>query len=339
MKLATITIVALVFCTACGNQVRDKRNNSSPNNENNASNDPNNTSGTNNAPNNESNNPNNGSNNSINNPANNPPNNITPPNNVNNPPNNANNPPNNVNNPPNNTECVWDDTFFGQIGGTDEHGGGVPTPAALTGQAGLSDVLFEMPPTPDDFNTVEDEGYVVLDFPIDVNGATVTATGPGFAGNRRFFVEDADGAVQVFLAAELPFTIRVGDQVAFTATALQNFEGHPQIAEVTNFTILSSGNAVPYRDVNNRALSSNDYSRVIRLAGTVGASYDCGGTNCYDFVYPGGTATLRSRSTIVMRGSCIQYAGPMYSFPGPLQNGMTPNLQLDTINFDWMWIE
>lgn len=342
MKLL-VTILAFSL-SACGNSVRDKDrpgNDEEPNNAvNGQTQGPGNNSDTNNGMSPTNNSPNvitmnNGNNTHGPNSSNN----TIPPTNNNSTNNNSTNnntiPPPNNNNPPG---CEWDATFFGQIGGTDPHGGGVPTPSQLTVDAGLDDVLAVVPTQPDDPLTPEDEGYLALVNSIPVSGAIVTATGPQALGNKRFWVEDANTAMQLFVPFELG-PIRVGDEVAFDVFAVENFEGHPQIAEVSSFQLLSQGNPVPYRDVNTRAFTAADYGRIVRLGGRLGAPYDCGGTDCFAFTYAGGQTTFRSRSALAGEGRCVSFAGPLNSFPGPRQTVSAPSWQLDTVNFDWMWVE
>ncbi len=245
---------------------------------------------------------------------------------------------NNTNNTPG---CTLDPTFTGQIGGTDDHDGGSVMAGALTVDAGLSGVVAGAPLTPDDPTTpAVDEGTADLTPPVSVDGAIVTATAFGPEGNRRFWIEDANETIQMYLDVSPPVTVRVGMEVSFMARQVQNFEGHLQITSITSFAVLSEDNGVPVRDVNNRALGSDDYGHVVRLAGRlVGPPVDCGGTDCWDFEYPGGTAVFRSKSLIIEDGSCVSFVGPLYSYPGPQQGAMASEVQLDTINFDWMFVD
>lgn len=221
--------------------------------------------------------------------------------------------------------CETDTNFFGQIGGVGAHDGGVPTTGSLSNDAGLDDIAASMP--------LVDGLFVPVS--IAVTGATVVATTFDSRANETFWLQDGVTTASVRLAfASIFVDVRVGDRVSFTATELQNFEGHPQISALSNFTILSRDNVVPYRDRTGQAITIGDYGRVVRVGGVLGSPTLCGGTSsCYPLTHGARTVTLRSASVFYNVGDCVTFIGPVYSFPGPLGIGAEP--QLDEINFSW----
>ncbi len=291
-----ILIGALVGLTACGDSVKKRSDVVSPNNTSS-----NNT--TNNTTNGLTNNTTNGStNNSTNGSTNNSTNNPLP--------------------------CGPDAGFFGPIGS--------PTITPYGFDANLNAVFAVIPATPDDINTIENEGVFVPDFPIQVNQAIVTAT--GFLPTRSFWVQDRNRAIEVFLTNDLGSSVLPGQIVSFNASELTNYEGHPEITGIDSFFVHSSDNPVPYRQANSRELSINDYGYIVKLGGELLPNpVPCGGTKtCYDLSHSGHESILRSGSTFLAPGDCVTYAGPVRSFPGPRGTSGTKIPQLDTINFDWL---
>ncbi len=233
--------------------------------------------------------------------------------------------------------------FFGQIGGSNPRDGGFVATSPINVDAGIDVVLGAIPSQLDDPATIPDEGSIFLAQPIPVSGAIVIGTAFGDRGNTRFWIQDANGAIQVFLdpLSTATGTIRVGDEVEFDARIVSNYEGHPQIAEVENFFVLSSGNGVPVKDYSpGGQFGVGDYGKVVRVHGTLGQGSACGGNStCYPLTYPGGTTTFRSETQFVEPGDCITFVGPATAFPGPYDPSGVGTPQLDTINFSWYFRE
>jgi len=271
-------------------------------------------------------------------------NNTTPPINTNNPPNNTNNPPNNTNNPPNNTNnpvaCSLLTNFYGQIGGSGPSDGGAPTLDGLDYDANLTAVYAAVPTTQDNPDTPNvDEGRAD-NLDIQVTGALVTATYGGNVSNTRFFLQDQDSVIRVFLdqGEQQTTAIKVGQRLSFTVTATRNFGGTPQIAKLSNLTVDSEGNSVPYSDATGTDLTIDDFGRIVRVFGVITAENgDCGGGNtCYTLDHGDNKSViLRSRSDFLAVNQCVTFAGPASAFPGPLADG-NKTIQLDQTNFGWL---
>jgi hypothetical protein len=252
----------------------------------------------------------------------------------------TNNTSTNNNNP---VDCTILENFYGQIAGADANGGGVPTMDGLDFDANLAAVLAAVPTTADNPETMEvDEGRADgLD--IQVTGALVIATHANTAnfasGNVRFYLQDMNSAIKVYLdQGEMqPLLMKVGNKVSFKATSVRNFGGVPQIAKISDLTIDSEGNAVPYSEATGTDITMDDYDRNVRVWGTItGGGDGCGGqSKCYTLSHGDKTITLRSASTFLAVGQCVTYVGPASSFPGPLGTG-AKTVQLDQINFNWL---
>lgn len=287
------------------------------------------------------------------------PNNVTNPNNSNNESNNGtvvdpnnttvdpNNPTNNNTTvDPNNTpvDCVLQENFYGQIGGTGDAGGGAPTMEALDYDANLQAVYDAVPTTQDDPETEEvDEGRAD-DLSIQVNGALVTATYANTAnfrsGDVRFFLQDQNTALRVYLdqGEQQTTPIKVGQRLSFTVTSTRNFGGTPQIAKISDLVVDEEGANVPYTEATGTDLTIEQFDRIVRVFGTIESDNgECGGGNkCFTFNHGDKSITLRSRSMFLEVGQCHTYVGPVGAFPGPLADG-NKTIQLDSINFGWMF--
>ena len=229
----------------------------------------------------------------------------------------------------NRCSCSVATSFFGQIGGSGPHEGGIPTTTAPAGNSGLAQIAAAMPTT--------DGGIVFVDMP--VTGATVVATTFDGRANETFWLQDGVTVGHVRLLTPSIFAnVRVGDRVNFRATQLENFEGHPQIAALQEFVITSSGNGVQYADRTGQSITIDDYGKIVRVAGTLGTGVSCGGfALCYPLSHGTRVITYRTTSEFVGAGDCVTFVGPVGSFPGPLE--LAPEPQLDTINFDWSFTQ
>ncbi|MBA2665014.1 MAG: hypothetical protein H0U74_22195 [Bradymonadaceae bacterium] len=264
-------------------------------------------------------------------------------------------------------ECTAKTTFFGQIGGTGPHDGGSFTTDAIANAAGLKAVLdaFIVPtpnteicsvatPCPELFvckaGTGTPPGPSRCDYDgqrfetaMPVSGATVIATSfvsnTEKRANRQFWLQDSETAIQVFLAAELPVNVKVGQKVSFGVNAIKIFGGHPQITGIEGFTIDTENHPVPYTELSGQDVTMAHYGKNVRVGGVVGANpEECGGSSkCYELRHGGKTVILRSASRFLLTGDCVTYVGPLSSFPGPKSDGaLIPTAQLDTINFSWL---
>lgn len=168
---------------------------------------------------------------------------------------------------------------------------------------------------------------------LDVTGAIVTTLGfnPGLDDGEvhLFYVGDSSGGVY----ARLDFTsapavdIVPGDEINFTVTELENFNGLLQISAISDLTVVSQGNDVYVKPATGVALDiDNDISVVHQLHGElVSDATGCGGSSvCFDFeTRDGDTAfvsTFRINNgnlqTPLIEGDCIQVNGPLNEFGG-----------------------
>ena len=176
-----------------------------------------------------------------------------------------------------------------------------------------------------------------------ITDATVVATDFNSETTQRaqrvFYLADAGGTIQTFfdsedLDSQPSFSIKVGQRVSGTVTSLGNFNGINQINVASDWSLESEDNEVYIRDIGDEALTLDDLNSVVRVTGIVDSvdNPECGGSSvCYVMTY--GTSQsviLRSSSTFLAVGNCVTYVGPVRAFAG------VP--QLDTLNFDWLWI-
>ncbi|MCB9506633.1 MAG: hypothetical protein H6697_03075 [Myxococcales bacterium] len=211
--------------------------------------------------------------------------------------------------------------------------GGAPRFEPYDGEydAGVAAVIEAAPATGD---PVEVE--------LELTDATVVATSYNTDTQQRaqyiFWIADAGGTVQVFLpsddtAGQPPFSVKVGQRVSATVTAVGVYQGMAQVTAASDWTLGSEGNEVFVLDVGaERAVTAADAHAVVRATGTLTSidQPDCGGATCYLFDY-GAEApiTLRSSSSFLSVGQCATFVGPVRLFSGAPQ--------FDTINFDWLW--
>lgn len=315
-----IALSLAVFALACGPTEDPSKNNGTSSNNggtNNGTTAPNN--GT-TAPNNGTTAPNNGT--------------TTAPNNgTTTAPNNGTTDPNNGTVP---FTCELDPDFYGQINNSGvEHGGGAPTMDALTTDAGIQAALAA-------FTAMEDMTQTV---DLQISGATVTAVGDFGADTSNFWIQDANGAMQVFLGFDNPTSepVAVGDKISFKITEMGNFSGHPQIQALTDLSSDETGTAVPYLERTGVAFEESDYNKIVRVSGTVvGGGEACGGSSkCWQIdTGNGNMVELRTRSEFVEIGGCLtNYVGPLGSFPGPYNDTDAPvKWQLNAATFDWFYV-
>lgn len=262
--------------------------------------------------------------------------------------------------------CTPNDFFTGQAfaEGDDPHNGGNPVNldegTVDLESTGLEEVWNAVPVADapeDDRDTPDvDEGIVELDPTLEVSGALVIATGrtdndntpDEIEGNDWLYVQDADrtivlnsGFVGSLYEDEAPTeAIKIGDKVSFTATAVRNYAGTPQVARLTGFTVDSSGNDVPFTDKTGDELTMDDWGKLVRVSGQLTSEQGgCGGSAiCFDLTHGDSeqVITFRSNSQFVQEGTCVTWFGPVGAFPGPLDpEGGTASPQLDEVNWGW----
>ncbi|MCB9530288.1 MAG: hypothetical protein H6700_00765 [Myxococcales bacterium] len=226
--------------------------------------------------------------------------------------------------------CTGLGEFLGQIGG-DAPGGGTAVygtrPWATIYPNGNLSAVLAVVPAAGGTETAETETSVT------VTRARVIATGFTSASNQQFVVADRNAALHVYLPLDgtlaPPFDIRVGQDVSFVATRVQRFNGRPTILRATGFTLLSENQPIAIDD-SGRALTSADVNELVSVSGVI-ESYlgDCGGPSCYELRYGTRLVQLRTRSTLATVGGCLSYVGPVSTYADVVQ--------LDTVNFDWVW--
>ena len=174
---------------------------------------------------------------------------------------------------------------------------------------------------------------------IPVTKAIVTSVGfrpDSGATFVEFWFEDANASMDAYnvdVPSDVIYQIVPGAEVAFTVTGVKNFAGEaPEVTEVTDLQVLSSGNAVHIVDVmgsGDPLSSATQGLHTVEVWGQlVSGPTDCS-SNCWDLEYGGHTVTFRSDSTFDYLGDCVHYIGPLGSFGG--------SPQLDAKNFDWYW--
>ncbi|MFT6400291.1 MAG: hypothetical protein ACJAYU_005062 [Bradymonadia bacterium] len=175
-----------------------------------------------------------------------------------------------------------------------------------------------------------------------ITDATVVATDFNNENTQRaqrvFFLADANGTISTFFQEEdtdsqPSFSIKVGQRVSGTVTSLGNFGGGSQVSTASGWQLESEGNDVYIRDIGDEALTPADINSVVRVTGTVDGvdQPECGGSStCYNMSYGSQSVILRSASQFLAVGNCVTYVGPVRAFGN--------NPQLDTVNFDWLWV-
>ncbi len=232
--------------------------------------------------------------------------------------------------------CPTDINFFGQVSHVNNADGlEIPlTREPLTQDANLQAIWDAAVPAPNW------EAPQELAPGIVISEATVIAT--SFREGRHFWLQDADSTMQVYLDDALSSEVRVGQNISFTATEVSIFNGNPQVTSLTNFSVVSEENPVPYFDLRTEEVDLDDhYYRLVRLGGELGAPTSCAGDYlCYELTYgpTGGERTVeyRSSSELIEEGSCVTYLGPVIGYPGPRTTfDDAPAPQLQTDHFHW----
>lgn len=195
---------------------------------------------------------------------------------------------------------------------------------AYTADAGIDDLLA----------AAAGQTYPVA-VSIPVTGAFVTARGyvPAAPTDNTvtMWLEDANGAMLAYRVdvGFDPNGINPGDEVAFTATEVEEYFGTPEITVISDFQVLSTGNDVHVVDgmAGPELTFADNGSYVVEVWGQlVYGPVDCS-ANCWDFEYNGNVITLRSGSSFDYLGDCIHWIGPVGQFSGAPQ--------LDADDFDW----
>jgi len=235
--------------------------------------------------------------------------------------------------------CAERVVFTGQIGNDMVPDGGNPTldPYPADFQTGIRSVLRAVP---------VEEGQMPVD--MHVRRARVTATNyytDNFEvppSQSRFWIEDADGAVELYLdfraeGTTPPFPIRVGQSISLRVTEVGRFGPKPQIIAATDWILVSVDRDVSIFEPN-RAFEIADIQRLVRVTGTlVGEGEICDRPDaeqpnrCWELDYGyGDPVVFRSRSPLVGTGVCITFVGPLGWYEG--------RPHLDTINYSWLMV-
>ncbi|MFN3199353.1 MAG: hypothetical protein ACE366_13200 [Bradymonadia bacterium] len=221
--------------------------------------------------------------------------------------------------------------FAGQINGPGAEPPNGGTPAFTPwpdGDTGIAAVKAAFP---------AEETSVPVD--LQITEAVVSATsffGSGGlpASQTRFWLEDANGAVEFFLDQNEPdsvppFDMQVGNVVSVKVTEVNLFRGKGQITKAAEWELVNVDQPVHVFEPD-RALTVDDVDRVVRVTGILeGEPVGCGGSSrCWNtFNYGAGVGIFRSSSDFLTAGQCVTYVGPVRAF--------NTDIQFDTINFDW----
>ncbi len=233
-----------------------------------------------------------------------------------------------------------DTTFTGQIGGAALHEGGTYTDVPYTVDTGLQAVWDAIPVGAD---AVTD----LTATPIAVTSAVVTATSVDADANWQFWVQDLNVGLQLRLtdaagtATPVAMDVKVGQTVSFSVTMVETLGGHPQIKEITGFTIESEGAAVYVIEKFDADITAADYGKIVRVGGVLGAPVACGSSMCYPLTHGAAadkTITMRSSSMVLAETNCAVFVGPATGDPGPKDAGGITAIQVDTTNLDWLLV-
>ncbi len=265
------------------------------------------------------------------------------------------------------TECQTRALYEGQMGNTNPAKGGggsfVIGDGAYEADAGLSLVnesvsaaLTDGTITEDDEDTMdvsEDELVFADGEELVITGAVVTSTAyerKDDAGNfslaARLTFQDQKVGVLAFIDGITmdkdgnAIVVKVGDKLNFKVKAVRGFGGDtPQISQIVEVEKVGENVDVGVIEKTGSALTVEEYQKLVRVHGVVTSAEGaaCGGSSfCFDIEHEGQTTTLRisdNISRLPMNGDCITYVGPASSFPGPLADSVT--MQLDAVNFTW----
>jgi len=254
--------------------------------------------------------------------------------------------------------CPMESDFEGQIG-ADRAGGVFSTSdAALEDDAGIAALRTQIAGLVGDGTIDGDVNSGRYDFPDgsepQIMGAMVTSTNRDVGMSFQYTIQDKQSAIIIRFAegenvtsamngaGETVDVFKVGQKVSFTVDSVQAFGGTtPQIALISNVMVDAEEQDVFVQDRTGQAVTIEDWGKLVKIVGKITGVNNptCGGSNvCYDFVHgPEGatqTITLRSSSNFISEdGECGAYVGPVSSFPGPIDDGASP--QIDTVNFDF----
>lgn len=253
--------------------------------------------------------------------------------------------------------CEVQSDFTGQVGNSDLTNGGGEVASStdvLPEDTGLQSVRTYIENNQEQASS--EQGLTIPEGDqMEVSGAVVTAT-EGGKNLPFFYLQDQQVALYARLAeGNDSVDVKVGDAVSFTVTAVSLFNGQPQIQNITNFSVDSSGNQVPIQEVDGSSLSADKYQQLIRVGGALSAPEQCGGDcslpaseregqcwQCYDMVNQEGETIIEFRSNSLTQeeplgyfaGTCMTFVGPLGMFPGPVGNSDT-SLQIQETNWDW----
>ncbi len=187
------------------------------------------------------------------------------------------------------------------------------------------------------------DGAVTVD--LDVTGAIVTTLDFNRDADEsppaifRFWVADSNGAINMRLSFDAPgWDVVAGDEINFTATSVNNFNGTLQIDAIENLTVVSEDNPVHVIEANGIAIdTANNIGVVHHVFGeVVSAGEGCQDpTICFDFETRLGddtnTSIMRIRNdrlqTPLIEGDCIEIQAPLSQFSG--------EAQFNIGNFQW----
>ncbi len=245
--------------------------------------------------------------------------------------------------------------FYGEIGENPSIGssGGNATTDAFTFDAGIQDLYDRIDQMIADGEISERNQFgsyepAMIDPPIEINGAVITATQGTGVADERFYIGDADGG---FLArldgddSEELSGIRVGQRVSFTVTEVGFFGNNPQIRSLTNFQFDAEDEDVHIIELTEGALPDDFMNRNVKVSGRFGDRWNCG-TNryCFRIHYgPEGEDSVVFRffsndpdGTPFQTGRCLHYAGIVGAFPGLYNEDGDPiEPQIEEHNWDW----
>lgn len=235
-------------------------------------------------------------------------------------------------------DCELNTTFQGQIGGSRTHEGGTFSTTPYTNDAGIKAVV----------DAVASTGKTTHEPPLKITGARVVATTFSPHSNKTFWLQDANGGIQTYLASDAG-NVKVGQKVSFDVVTTGVNRGHAQITEIANFVIEEDTGPVYVQDKTGVTLTDDDYLTMVRIGGTLSDKTYCdrlvdgapdpsvnNPAYCYSLNHGGSEVLFRSKSAFLDNGKCVTYVGPLSADLGPKADGVTSlTLQADSINHDW----
>jgi hypothetical protein len=170
-----------------------------------------------------------------------------------------------------------------------------------------------------------------------VDGAIVTSrdyvpANPTY-NTASFWFEDASGPMMAYNidVGQDPNNLQPGDEIRFTALAVEEYFGVLEVTAATGFEILSSGNPVHVVDgMSGDPLSfESEGMYTVEVWGELVAGPEDCSANCFDLQYGDNIVVYRTNSSYDVVGDCIHFIGPLGTFGG--------EPQLDVGDFDWAW--